>query len=45
MTFMEEFSSKADSLVEFLKKRADGKTEIILLDEINHTALDIIGSV
>jgi hypothetical protein len=45
MTFMSEFNAKADILIEFLKKRADGKSEIILLDELNHTALDIIASV
>ena len=45
MTFMKEFNEKADILVEFLKKKADGKTEIILLDQFNHTALDIIASV
>ena len=40
-----EFNSKADILVTHLKKKADGKTEIRLLDEFNHTALDIIASV
>ena len=45
MTFMREFNSKADILVDFLKTKADGKTEITLLDEFNHTALDIIASV
>ncbi len=40
-----EMNSKADILVEFLRKRADGKTEITLLNEFNHTALDIISSV
>ena len=45
MTFMNEFNAKADILAKFLKKRADGKSEIILLDELNHTALDIIASV
>lgn len=42
---MNEFNSKADILVEFLKKKADGKTEIKLIDILNHTALDIIASV
>ena len=45
MKFMKEFNEKADILVEFLKKKADGKTEVTLLDELNHTALDIIASV
>ena len=45
MTFMTEFNSKADILVDYLKTKADGKTELILLDEFNHTALDIIASV
>jgi hypothetical protein len=45
MTFMNEFNAKADILAKFLKKRADNKSEIILLDELNHTALDIIASV
>lgn len=45
MKFMTEFNSKADILVNFLKSKADGKTEITLLDEFNHTALDIIASV
>ena len=45
MKFMTEFDSKADILVNFLKSKADGKTEITLLDEFNHTALDIIASV
>jgi hypothetical protein len=45
MTFMTEFNSKADILVEYLKTKADGKTELVLIDHLNHTALDIIASV
>ena len=45
MTFMKEFNSKTDILIDFLRKKADGKTEIKLTDEINHTTLDIIASV
>lgn len=45
MTFMREFNSKADILVSFLRDRADGKTEIKLIDQFNHIALDIIASV
>ena len=45
MTFMSEFNSKADILVDFLKTKADGKTEITLLEQFNQTALDIIASV
>ena len=45
MTFMKEFNEKADILIEYLKKKANGKTEITLLDKFNHTALDIIASV
>ena len=45
MTFMTEFNSKADILVDFLKTKADGKTELVLIDHLNHTALDIIASV
>jgi hypothetical protein len=45
MTFMKEFNSKTDILIDFLRKKADGKTEIRLTDEINHTTLDIIASV
>ena len=45
MTFMTEFNSKADILVEYLKTKADGKTEIVLIDHFNDTTLDIIASV
>jgi hypothetical protein len=45
MTFMSEFNAKGDILVEFLKKKADDKTEITLIDFFNRTALDIIASV
>jgi hypothetical protein len=45
MTFMSEFNAKGDILVEFLKKKADDRTEITLIDVFNRTALDIIASV
>jgi hypothetical protein len=45
MKFMKEINSKVDYLIGFLRKRADGQTEITLLNEFNHTALDIIASV
>ena len=45
MTFMKEFNSKTDRLIDFLRKKADGKTEIKLIDEINNMTLDIIASV
>jgi hypothetical protein len=45
MTFMSEFNAKGDILVEFLKKKADDKTEITLIDFFNRKALDIIASV
>jgi cytochrome P450 len=45
MSFMSEFNSKGDSLVNHLRLMADGKTQIKLLTEFNHAALDVIASV
>ena len=42
---MNEFNEKGNTLIEYLKKKADGKTEITLLKEFNHVTLDIIASV
>ena len=42
---MNEFNQKGDILMEKLRSFADGKTEIKLLNELNHAALDVIASV
>lgn len=43
--FMNKFNCKGDLLLEKLKAKANGNTEIKLLDEFNHATLDIIGTV
>lgn len=45
MTFIDQFNSKADMLMEKLRLSADGKTPIRLFDEINHATLDAIAQV
>ena len=45
MTFVEQFNSKADILMERLRSMADGKTQILLFKEINHATLDAIALV
>ena len=44
-TYMQEFNSKGDILMEYLRKSADGKTVVSLLEEFNRTSLDVIASV
>jgi len=45
MNFMNEFNSKGDILLERLRTLADGKTQVVLLNELNRTTLDAIASV
>lgn len=45
MDCLKEFNSKADLLMEKLRKQADGKTLVYLGKEMNYVALDIIASV
>ena len=45
MTFVNQFNSKADILMEKLRTKADGKTVVTLLEEFNRVALDAIAQV
>ena len=45
MTFVDQFNESADILIEKLSHKADGKTEVAMLDEFNRTTLDIIAKV
>ena len=42
MSFVTQFNTKADSLMERLRTMADGKTPITLFTEINQATLDAI---
>ena len=42
---MEPFNACADVLIEKLSPKADGKTEVAMLDEFNRTTLDVIAKV
>ncbi|XP_022088638.1 cholesterol 24-hydroxylase-like isoform X2 [Acanthaster planci] len=42
---MGQFNTGADLLIEKLSPKADGKTEVVMLDELNGTTLDIIAKV
>ncbi len=43
--FVNQFNSKADHLMDKLRRKADGKTVITLWDEFNRVALDAIAQV
>ena len=43
--FIDEFNTKSDILLEQMRSMADGKTQITLLDQFNHAALDLIATV
>ena len=45
MTFVDQFNTKADILMERLEKFADSKTIINLFTEINNATLDAIAQV
>lgn len=45
VTFVNEFNSKLDNLMERLRTLADGTTEVPLFHEINRALLDIIAAV
>ena len=45
MTFVDQFNTKADSLMERLRSFADGKTVVNLFKEFNHATLDDIAQV
>ena len=42
---MGQFNDGADLLIEKLSHKADGKTEVVMLDELDRTTLDIIAKV
>ncbi|XP_072170240.1 cholesterol 24-hydroxylase-like [Diadema setosum] len=42
---MEQFNDSADVLCQKLLERADGKTEVAMLDELNNVTLDVIAKV
>lgn len=45
ITFIDQFNVKADILMERLRTMADGKKIVVLLNELNNTALDAIAQV
>ena len=45
MTFVNQFNTKADMLMDRLRTLADGKTIVNLFTEINHATLDAIAQV
>jgi hypothetical protein len=45
MTFVNQFNSKADILMEKFRKYSDGKTQVELLKEFNKATLDAIAQV
>ncbi len=42
---LHQFNASADLLIEKLSHKADGKTEVAMLDEFNRTTLDVIAKV
>ena len=44
-SFIDEFNTKGDMLLEKLRSIADGNTEVVMLDEFNHATLDAIATV
>ncbi|XP_038072756.1 cholesterol 24-hydroxylase-like [Patiria miniata] len=44
-SLMGQFNAGADVLVEKLSQKADGKTEVAMLDELNRATLDVIAKV
>ena len=42
---MDDLNTKGDILLERIRSLADGKTQIVMLDELNHAALDVIATV
>ena len=45
MTFVNQFNTKADMLMDRLRTLADGNTIVNLFTEINHATLDAIAQV
>ena len=45
MTFVNQFNTKADMLMDRLRNMADGRTRIQLFTEFNHATLDAIAQV
>ena len=45
ISFMDEYNSKSDLLLEKLRISADGRKEITLLNEFHHVTLDVIATV
>jgi hypothetical protein len=45
MTFVKQFNTKADVLMEKLQKSADGSASVALFPELNHATLDAIALV
>lgn len=42
---MDQYNSSVDELIHYLRPKADGKTEILMAEEFNKVALDIIAKV
>jgi hypothetical protein len=42
---MDGFNKKSDTLLEKLRSIADGKTQVVMGEEVSHMTLDIIASV
>ena len=45
MNLMDSFNESTDILIQKLAKRADGKTTVFMLDELNQVTLDVIAKV
>lgn len=45
MSFIDDFNSRSNILIQHLNTLADGKTVVTMLDEMNKTTLDVIGKV
>ena len=42
---MEQSNASSNTLITQLKRKADGKTQVTMLEELNKVAMDIIGKV
>ena len=45
LSFVSQYNASADQLVEKLRGKADGKTEVVMLEELNRTTLAVIAKV
>nr|XP_054763211.1 cholesterol 24-hydroxylase-like [Lytechinus pictus] len=45
MSLVDEFNAGSEALCQQLKEKADGKTEVLMLDELNKVTLDVIAKI